>query len=161
MTIDEMLATICADSACSVRRPAGDPHLEPEHRLPPVVRRFYELCGGVDLFPDLTYPYFILPPDEVALANPILAGERVKDDRSDSWYLIARDGNGNYLTLDCGLERTGWCYDSFHETHGLAGQTPVIARSFTDLLAWCYANRGEYPYWLRPDFVPLGDAYDK
>jgi hypothetical protein len=118
------------------------------------------LCGGVDLYPDRTYSHVIVPPDEVVLANPVLVGERVTDDRSDSWYLIAHDGNGDYLTLDCSPERSGWCYDSFHETHGLVGQTPVIAHSFTELLTRCYANQGAYPYWLRDDFVPLGDAYD-
>jgi hypothetical protein len=87
-------------------------------------------------------------------------GQRVEGDRSDSWYLLVHDGNGDYLTLNCSLERTGWCYDSFHETHGLVGQTPVIAHSFTELLARCYATRGGYPYWLRADFVSLGDAYD-
>jgi hypothetical protein len=160
MTIDELLATISADAACRVHSPVGEPHLEPEHVLPPDVRRFYQVCGGVDLFTDRDYSHFILPPDAVVLANLVLVGERARDDRSDSWYLIAHDGNGDYLTLDCGPERTGWCYDSFHETHGQPGETPVIAHSFTDLLARCYANQGGYPYWLRADFGPLGDAYD-
>lgn len=43
---------------------------------------------------------------------------------------------------------------------GLRDDDPVIARSFTELLARCYANRGNHPYWLRPEFVLLGDAYD-
>ncbi len=161
MTIDELLETISADAACRVHAPVGKPHVEPEHTLPPDVRKFYELCGGVDLFPDRDYSHFFLPPDEVVLANPLLLGQRVEGDRSDSWYLIAHDGNGDYLTLDCGSERTGQCYDSFHETHVAAGQTPVIARSFTELLERCYANRGEYLYWLRDDFASLGDAYDE
>lgn len=87
MTIDELLATISVDAACRVRSPVGEPHLEPEHVLPPDVRRFYQLCGGVDLFPDRDYAHFILPPGEVVLANPVLVGERVADDRSDAWYL--------------------------------------------------------------------------
>ncbi len=160
MTIDEQLAVIAADDACRVHPPDGEPRLESEHTLPPDVRRFYQLCGGVDFFPDRDYPLFILPPGKVVLANPVLVGRRVEDDRSDSWYLVAHDGNGDYVTLDCGLKRIGWCYDSFHETHGLVGQTPVIARSFTELLARCYANRGGYPFWLRADFISLGDAYD-
>ena len=160
MTIDELLKTIAADAACRVHPPAGKPHVEPEHTLPLDVRRFYQQCGGVDLFPEDDYSQFVLPPHEVRLANPVLVGERVPDDRSDSWYLITHDGNGDYLTLDCGAARNGWCYDSFHETHGLIGQTPIIARSFTELLTRCYANRGGYLYWLRDDFVSFGDAYD-
>lgn len=158
--IADLLAIIAADAACRVRLPEGEPHLEPRHALPEDVRRFYHLCGGVDLFPDGEFPVFVLPPGEVALANPVIVGERIEDDRSDSWYLVAHDGNGDYLTLDCGPERAGRCYDRFHETHGLAGQTPIIARSFTELLARCYDTRGGYPYWLRGDFVSLGDAYD-
>ncbi|HEX8033971.1 MAG TPA: SMI1/KNR4 family protein [Ktedonobacterales bacterium] len=127
MTINDVLALIAADAACHVRRPEGEPRLEPGHTLPEDVHRFYHLCGGVDLFLECEYPVFVLPPGEVALANPIIVGQRVEDDRSDSWYLVAHDGNGDYLTLDCGIERAGQCYDSFHETHGLAGQTPIIA----------------------------------
>ena len=160
MPIEDQLAIIFADPDCRVREPAGEPRLHPEHMLPPDVRRFYQLCGGVDLFPNRDYSTLVLPPYEVVLANPVLVGQRFEDDRSDSWYLLTHDGNGDYLTLDCGHERNGWCYDSFYETHGIVGQTPVIARSFTELLTRCYANQGEYPYWLRDDFVSLGDAYD-
>jgi antitoxin YokJ len=160
MTIDDQLAEIAADAACRVREPEGEPRLEPEHTLPPDVRRFYQLCGGVDFFPNRDYPLFVLPPREVVLANPIIVGQRIEGDRSGSWYLLVHDGNGDYLTLDCGSLRTGWCYDSFHETHGLVRQTSVIARSLSELLERCYANCGVYPYWLRADFVSLGDAYD-
>jgi len=160
MTIRELLATIAADSACQVRPQAGLPRVEDGHRLPDDVLEFYGLCGGIDLFPDREYSTFVLPPTEVVPANPVIVGQRVEGDRSEDWYLIAQDGNGDYLTLDCSAERAGRCYDSIHETHGLVGQTPVIARSFTELLARCYANGGGYPYWLRDGFVSLGDAYD-
>lgn len=161
MMIDDLLTTISADAACRVRPPEGEPRLEPEHALPEDVSQFYQLCGGVDLFPDNEYPVFVLPPGEVALADPVIVGQRVEDERSDSWYLVAHDSNGDYLTLDCGRERAGRCYDSFHETYDLVGQTPVIARSFTELLTRCYDTRGGYPYWLRAGFVSLGDAYDE
>lgn len=160
VTIDDLLALIAANTACHVLPPGGQPRLDPGHALPDDVRRFYQLCGGIDLFPDREYPVFVLPPVAVVRANPVIVGQRVEGDRSDDWYLIAHDGNGDYLTLDCSPERAGHCYDSFHETHGLAGQTPIIARSFTESLARCYEAGGEYPYWLRADFVPLGDAYD-
>lgn len=160
MAIDELLATIAGDAACQVYPPGGEPRLDHESALPDDVRRFYQLCGGVALFSEREYPIFVLPPNEVARANPVIVGQRVVGDRSDAWYLIAHDGNGDYLTLDCGPERVGRCYDSFHETHGLAGQTPIIARSLTELRTRCYEAGGGYPYWLRTDFVPLGDAYD-
>jgi antitoxin YokJ len=160
LTIDELLATLAGDTSCLIYPPRGELRLDHECVLPDDVRRFYQLCGGVDLFPEREYPAFVLPPNEVARANPVIVGQRVEGDRSDAWYLIAHDGNGDYLTLDCSPERAGRCYDSFHETHGLAGQTPVIARSFTELLTRCYEAGGRYPYWLRADFTPLGDAYD-
>ena len=37
---------------------------------------------------------------------------------------------------------------------------PIIARSFTELLARLYANQGNYPFWLAEGFSALGAAYD-
>jgi hypothetical protein len=36
----------------------------------------------------------------------------------------------------------------------------VIATSFSELLTQLLANNGESSYWLKDDFVTLGDAYD-
>ena len=80
-------------------------------------------------------------------------------DISDLWFSIADDGNGDYLSIDLAPGRLGICYDSFHETHGVAGSTPVIARSFTELLTSLLQSRGNRPYWLEDGFVSLGDAY--
>ncbi|GCE19832.1 SMI1/KNR4 family protein [Dictyobacter kobayashii] len=127
------------------------------------MKQFYTICGGISLFngPDGEYsPLIIVPPTCCVLANPVIIGETVEDDITASWYIIGDDTGSDYLTIDFSKERFGRCYDSFHETHGLSGDCPVIATSFTDLLSRLYNNEGQYWYWLRPDFVPLGDAYD-
>jgi hypothetical protein len=144
---------------CALLPPSGLPHLQPEVILPPDLVTFYASASGAVIFSEAEYPYFIVGPDRFAPANPIIVGEPCSDDISAWWYTLAHDGNGDYLTIDLHPDRIGRCYDSFHETHGLVGQIPVIARSFQDLLLRLIKNSGSYPYWLEPGF-PLGDAYD-
>ncbi|WP_331460411.1 SMI1/KNR4 family protein [Gracilibacillus suaedae] len=48
----------------------------------------------------------------------------------------------------------------FFDRHGLVGESQRIATSFTDLLERLIKNKGQYWYWLRSDFISLGDAYD-
>lgn len=69
-------------------------------------------------------------------------------------------GDSNYITIDLASERFGKCYESFCMTHGLVGDSPIIAESFTELLQKLIANQGNYFYWLRDDINSLGDAYD-
>ena len=138
----------------------GMPSLQPPHRLPDDLKRFYELCGAVMLFEQNDYHVLIVPPDRVVPANPLIVGQEYEDDITASWYIIGDDGNGDYLTIDLGPERLGRCYDSFRETHGLVGNCPIIARSFSELLTSLHETRGDHWYWLRPEFVPIGDAYD-
>lgn len=64
------------------------------------------------------------------------------------------------MSIDLDPGRNGKCCDSFHEIHGLPGSSSVIALSFSDLLVQLLASRGSHWYWLEPDFVSLGDAYD-
>jgi hypothetical protein len=42
----------------------------------------------------------------------------------------------------------------------MEGRTAIIATSFSELLTQLLANSGESSYWLKDDFVTLGDAYD-
>nr|WP_218030904.1 SMI1/KNR4 family protein [Dictyobacter aurantiacus] len=163
MEIDNLIQKMRTTQYCQVYEPIGLPVVEPNHVLPEDLKRFYSLCGGLHLFDDpggIYYSMTIVPPTRCVLANPVIIGERVEDDITASWYIIGDDGNGDYLTIDFSHERLGRCYDSFHEIHGLRGDCPIIANSFTDLLACLYNNNGQYWYWLLPDFVPLGDAYD-
>ncbi len=90
-----------------------------------------------------------------------LARQAQGDDISWSWYIIADCGNGDYLTIDLSKERMGRCYDGFHETYGLVGETPIIAMSFTELLTGLYDGRMQPWFWLQPHFAPFGDADDE
>lgn len=168
MLVEELLLRIQTTADCRVDASRGLPLIKPAHRLPDDVRAFYHLCGGLSLAEHSSYPVRIVPPTRCVLANPVILGEaRARsaqqeegEDISWSWYLIADDYDGNYLTMDLAPARLGRCYDSFHETHGLAGDTPIIALSFTELLTRLYEKRGHYWYWLQPGCVSLGDAYD-
>jgi antitoxin YokJ len=65
------------------------------------------------------------------------------------------------LSIDTDPTRNGRCYDSFHDVHGIVGSDPVIARSFAELFERLLDSGGGHWYWLEPDFVSLGDAYDE
>ncbi|QHW32810.1 SMI1/KNR4 family protein [Paenibacillus rhizovicinus] len=161
MSMEELIARIRMTPDCIVLPPSGLPATDEHLRLPEDVRTFYALCGGVTLYQFADYSVNIVPPEEFEPANPVIVGERCEDDISAQWYIAADDGNGDYFTIDLAPERCGKCYDSFHETHGLVGNTPVIARSFTELLERLLANKGQYWYWLDEGFEPLGDAYEE
>lgn len=146
---------------CVVFPPQGIPTIDPTLELPLDVHEFYEVCGGVTLFQHADYQVNIVPPQEFVLSNPVLVGERCEEDISSNWYLVANDGHGEYLTIDLDPSRLGRCYDSFHDRHGVVGESSIIALSFTDLLERLIKNKGQYWYWLQDDFASLGDAYEE
>ena len=90
----------------------------------------------------------------------MIIGEQVGDDISASWYVIANDGSGEYLTIDLDPARLGRCYDSFSDPSWRGGLMPNHRASFTDLLERLVANQGRHWYWLQPGFRSIGDAYD-
>ncbi|WP_337104229.1 SMI1/KNR4 family protein [Paenibacillus sp. YIM B09110] len=146
---------------CEVNPTSGLPILRPSHVLPPDLKEFYEVCGGKLLFNDSDFSYRVLPPMEFKSANLEILGEEVEDDITNDWYTVVDCGNGDFITIDLHPERLGRCYDSFHETHGLVGDTPIIALSFTELLQQLLQHKGKLIYWLDENFKALGDAYDK
>ena len=160
MSIQQLIQKIQSLPDCDVYPPAGLPAVEPEHTLPDDVREFYEVCGGAALFKDADYAVTIVPPHEFVLANPVIVGERYEEDITSNFYIVAREAEGEHLTIDLDAERLGRCYDSFSDRHGIVGETQIIALSFTDLLNNLINNRGNYLYWIEDDHVYLGDAYD-
>lgn len=167
MFIQGLLKRIESTPDCEVYAPTGLPLILDGHIIPEDLREFYNLCGGVSLYRKLPKRLGILPPERVIQANPILlpglTPEQVAanaDDISWSWYIIAHDYGGNYLTIDLSEGRLGRCYDSFFDRHAMPGYCPIIARSFTELLTHLFENQREYPYWEVSDFVSMGDAYD-
>jgi antitoxin YokJ len=160
------MSNIKNDPECVVMEPTGLPIIQEGHVLPEDVNLFYSIAGGRSLFPQRDYGCFVLPPQEVKLVGNQILGEQVMEtlepadiEPISTLYTLFGDGNGDYFSVDFGLQRLGYCYDTFHETFG--GDCPMIAKSFTELLARMYANKGEYWYWLKDDFVSLGNAYDK
>ncbi len=112
------------------------------------------------LFEGEDYSFQIVQPEEFTLSNPVIIGELAEEDISSHWYIVGHDGNGDYISIDLHQGRLGKCYDSFWDRHGVVGDCPVIANSFSDLLEQLVQNSGERWYWLKEDFKPLGDAYD-
>lgn len=159
-TLAELIAVIARTPGCRLLPPRGHPEVSPPHVLPPDMTEFYRLCGGMTLFEGASYPAFILEPEAVVPANPVIVGEVGEQDITASWYVIVSDGGGEYLTIDLDERRLGRCYDSFGDRHGVAGSCPIIATSFKNLLERLFWNKGQHWYWLADDFQPLGDAYD-
>ncbi|WP_019636959.1 SMI1/KNR4 family protein [Paenibacillus fonticola] len=160
--IKQILTQIKTIPHCRIFEPTGLPVInEARHILPSDLNEFYRLCGGLVLFENEEYPIYVVSPDKLVLANPIIVGELCEEDISSNWYIICNDGKDEYLTIDLSEDRLGRCYDSFFDRHGLAGESQIIATSFTDLLERLIKNKGQYWYWLRSDFISLGDAYDE
>src|SRR6266480_5545667 len=155
MSLENLLHRIQVTPDWRIDVPVGQPGIGEHHRLPDDLRNFYQLCGGLSLAENTAYSVTIVPPTKCLLVNPVILGEDVAglvqrtegDDISWSWYSIADLGNRDYLTIDLSQEQLGRCYDSFHETHGLIGNTPIIALSFTELVLSLYEKRGQYWYW--------------
>ncbi|MNB78659.1 Antitoxin YokJ [compost metagenome] len=157
--LETIINQILSYSNCKIHPPIGLP-APGSHELPGDVRLFYERCGELILFEGEDYSCQIVSPLEFVLSNPVIVGELVEEDISSHWYIIGHDGNDDYISIDLHPDRLGRCYDSFWDRHGLVGDCPVIAESFTDLLHRLVQNNGERWYWLREDFESLGDAYD-
>jgi hypothetical protein len=159
--LHQLLAQIAGTRDCKVAASRGQPVLRESHRLPDDLAEFYRLAGGVSLFEHSTYPVRVVGPGEVVQANPVIVGTDCPDDISDSWYIVARGGREETITIDCGPDRLGRSYDSFWDRHGVAGDCRVIALSFTELLQRLFDNGGGYWYWLSGGAPGYGDAYDR
>jgi antitoxin YokJ len=168
MHIDELVTRISTLPNCTVLPPSGLPRTNEEHEFTDEIIRFYELCGGVTLFKDAPYSVRILTPDEVIRTTPIFwddeildaADESIEIKVSSSWYVIVDLHDSNYLSIDLNRSRLGRCYQTFWDSYAVIGETPIVASSFSDLLERLLENQGDYWYFLKNDFVPLGDAYD-
>ncbi|MBO0805404.1 MAG: SMI1/KNR4 family protein [Nocardiopsaceae bacterium] len=158
--IEELVELADSDPGCSVLAPAGGPGIDPPLRVPDDLSRFYELCGGTELFLTEDYGITILPPSRLVSSNIVMFGERYPDDITSTWFTVGETPDSDYVSIDLSPERNGRCYDSFHETHGLVGSSPIIAESFSQLLERFLRSRGGRWYWLCDDFMPIGDAYD-
>lgn len=145
---------------CTVRPSGGRPCIKPPLRLPDDLARFYELCGGAELFLSQDCGITISPPDRLIPSNIVIFGEQYPDDITSAWFTIGVTPDSDHVSIDLSPDRSGRCYDSFHETHGIIDSSTITATSFTELLERLLGSRGGYWYWLLDDFNPIGDAYD-
>ena len=137
-----------------------------ETDLPEDLEYFFNHYGGIELFTDKPYGITIVGGNGFTNANKTFFPEddviwdELEDDISNSWYIIAKAEHlSQYISMDTAKERLGWCYDSFTETHATEGESPIIAKSFTELLERLLSTEGDYWFWLEDDFKPYGDAY--
>ncbi len=158
--IESVLEIISNTKDCKVLKREKAIAVELEYALPEDLKYYLENYSSIIIFETAEYPFKIVNLDEFKRANPIIVGQDVEDDISHNWFIVATDDGSQYITIDLAPERLGKCYDSFWDIHGLAGDEPVVANSFTELLQRLYENKGEYIYWLKDDFQSLGDAYD-
>lgn len=156
MSIATLIAQLRVTEGCEVYPPTD---LPANASLPADLKEFYRLAGGAVLFAEAEYTIEVVPPEQLLRANPLIVGDDHPEDISHEWFVVARAG-GQYITIDLSPSRCGRCYDSFWDSHGVAGSCRVISLSFESLLAQLLQNRGGYWFWLRDDFVDLGDAYD-
>jgi antitoxin YokJ len=159
-SIKSIISGISASSNCKVIDATGLPTLLGRGRLPPELIDFYNLCGGIELCFGSEYSLKIVTPSQFRPANIEIFGERIEDDISSSWYVVAEGRSGEYVSVDLSADRCGRCYDSYVDRHGVAGSCPVIALSFGEFLERCWARLGSRFYWLEDQFQSYGDAYD-
>ncbi len=173
MDMQRLVERVIATPGCSVSQPMGVPVLRQGHVLPEDVRRFYELCGGMELYGSEWYGVRIPGPDGFLPADPVVlsfifeewvaSGIYDSATRSRDWYIIADIGHGDYIVIDCdpGAGRLGRCYQALWDSgYPGKGNTPIIARSFGELLERVIEDKGDRWYFLQPGFEPYGDAYD-
>ena len=162
MGIKEVIQKFQASNNFSVKEPCGYPILNNGHVLPSDMKEFYSLCGGIVCYTEEGgFPMEILSPSDVRQANLALLGNEYKEDISSAWYLIVDAEDRNYISIDCDISRNGKCYESFQYSHAAAGNCPIIALSFTELLNNIYNYKGDYFFWKdNPEFLGHGDAYD-
>ncbi|WP_313584977.1 SMI1/KNR4 family protein [Lacrimispora sp.] len=162
MDIKEIIFEFKKDNNFEIKDPCGYPILKNGHVLPDDMKEFYSICGGIVCYIERGgFPIEILSPINVKHANLLLVGEEYEEDISSSWYLIADAEDGNYISIDCDPSRLGRCYESFEYSHAVAGNCPIIAMSFTELLNNIFSYKGDYFFWKdNPSFLVHGDAYD-
>lgn len=161
MEIKRLIKEISKLKNCKIKEPEGLPIVEKHHFLPNDLKEFYEICGGIDLFENESFSFSIVSPKEFILSNPIIVGELCKEDISSEWYIIAKDRNNDYISIDLNSKRLGRCYDSFWDRHGVVGVCSVISLSFADFLYNLLLSKGLSYFWLEDNFKGYGDAYDE
>ena len=100
------------------------------------------------------------PTNQILYPADDVIWEELADDISNDWFMIASSQElSQYISIDLNKKRFGFCYDSFIETHATPDESPIIAKSFTELLEKLVSNEKEW-FWLDSSFQSYGDAYE-
>lgn len=159
MDVSQLLELLRRSPECEVAAPRGLPELRDGLELPHDLTEFYLECGGL-LF--TSSGVSVATPQRFLPINEVVLGERVQDDPSDAWYLLAESGvtaTSERVCIDLRPIYRGRCYDSFWDRHGVAGSMPVVALSFRDFLTRLWEVRDVF--WRPSQLAQAGDAYDE
>lgn len=167
MSIEQLLERIKKLKNCNVLPPSGLPSIEDGNVLPSDVIRFYELCGGVELYKNKDYCVEFVKPTDFVPTSPLVWNEEILNASRDvfevkvaaSWYRAVDLGDSNFIAIDLKHNKSGRCYKAFWDSYAVKGETPIIAYSFTELLSQFIDNNGDYWHFMQDDFVSYGDAY--
>lgn len=143
--IRDLVSIISQDARCVVHPHSGTTAATAVQNAPDDVREFYDLCDGIELFPDSEYPYRIVRSSEFVNISQDIYEPCMCDDQSisDEWFLIAESWNTDPISIDLSVERQGMCCDCY-----LGSDFHVISPSFYELLKGLYENAGGYHFWL-------------
>lgn len=172
MDVSDFVDRLRALADCVVHPPTGLPAVRDGLVLPDDLAEFYGLCGGVVLFADADLPLRVSGPGELVPAAPRLLTEEIAaqalreapDSVVSTCFVIVDNGEGGateeHVVIDLHPSRLGRCYETFWDRFGLAGDMPVVARTFAELLDWLLATEGEGPERALETRPTYGDAYD-
>ncbi len=165
MSLKKILEKIDRDNSCNLIKKKVERELP--NNLPGDLLEFYSDYDGIDFFKEEEYGISVVGFEHFKTTNSVLfppddiIWEELKEDISQNWYLIASSEElSQYISIDLSITNKGKCYDSFLETHATPGDSPVISKSFTELLEKIYAAKGKNWFWLEPNFQSYGDAYE-
>lgn len=167
MNIEHLIEKIRKYENCKILPPSGLPSVEDGNVLPSDVIRFYELCGGVELYKNKDYCVEFVKPTEFVPISPLIWDAEIINSARNvfevkvatSWYRAVNLGDSNFIAIDLNPIKSGRCYKAFWDSYAVKDETPIIANSFTELLSQFIDNNGEYWYFMQDDFVSYGDAY--
>ena len=165
MNIQDILELIGKDANCNLI-PKKTSNSENRINLPDDLKYFYNNYEYLELFSNKSYSIKIsslkelIPTNKKLFPEDDVIWEELEGDISNDWFLIASSEQlSQYISIDLADRNFGYCYDSFLETHANPDDSPIIAKSFTELLERLYKSNGDNWYWVE-DFEPYGDAYD-
>ena len=75
MRIDELVSELGRIAECRLLPPVGIPIVDLPNEIPADLLRFYDLCGGAELFLSRDFGFRVVAPTELLPANPILLGD--------------------------------------------------------------------------------------